>query len=330
MQREWKNVSKTADGQEYVEPCVLGSGPRSTCKAVFFRNCHKSSGEQIVSLKIARQKKAGNQWITKEDKAITLKPEEIDKLIEYIQEYYAPLNIGMTEFIEADEDAAKLFTKVRDLGISDDEVVSKLIESGILTQNLAVAITAAERNNAIQEFEQAIDTEKTESFWQNWFTQNKWVLGSEYLNILPEREVDTNDIADYLMRSIDGFLDVVEIKRPDLQFWAGPDANGNYYPTAQLTAAISQCLNYLYRIELQSNSVEFMERVDGTKTVKPQCMLVYGRSDDWGEDKMRALRILNASYHQLHIITYDQLLLRAKQLLGFSDQDTEDYDSLPF
>lgn len=223
-------------------------------------------------------------WITKEGKAVTLKPEEIDMLIEYIQEYYTPLNIGLTEFIEADKDAAKLFAKVRDLGISDDEIVSKLIESGILTQNLTVAITAAERNNAVQEFEQAIDVERTESFWQNWFSQNKWVLGSEYLNILPERDIDTNDIADYLMRSIDGFLDVVEIKRPDLQFWAGPDSHGNYYPTAQLTAAISQCLNYLYRIELQSNSVEFMERVDGTKTVKPQCMLVYGRSDDWGED----------------------------------------------
>ncbi len=100
-------------------------------------------------------------------------------------------------------------------------------------------------------------------------SQNRWVLGSDYLNILPERDIDTNDIADYLMRSIDGFLfDVVEIKRPDLQFWAGPDSHGNYYPTAQLTAAISQCLNYLYRIELQSNSVEFMERVDGTKTTK--------------------------------------------------------------
>ena len=181
MAKEWKNVSKTSDGQEYVEPCVLGSGPRSVCKAVFFRNCHKSSGEQIVSLKIARQKKVANQWITKEDKSLTLKPEEINKLIEYIQEYYAPLNIGMTEFIEADKDAAKLFTKVRDLGISDDEVVSKLIESGILTQNLAVAITAAERNDAVREFEQAIDVERTESFWQNWFAQYKWVLGSEYL-----------------------------------------------------------------------------------------------------------------------------------------------------
>ena len=157
MAKEWKNVIKTTDGQEYVDPCVLSSGPRSTCKAIFFRNYHKSSGKQIVSLKIARQKKAGNQWITKEDKAVTLKPEEIDMLIEYIQEYYTPLNIGLTEFIEADKDAAKLFAKVRDLGISDDEVVSKLIESGILTQNLTVAITAAERNNAVQEFEQAIE-----------------------------------------------------------------------------------------------------------------------------------------------------------------------------
>lgn len=326
MAKEWKSVISTPAGQEYVEPKVLSSGKRSSCRAVFFRNVHKSNGAPIISLKIARLDKDGK---AKDDKSITLKQEEIDQLIDYIQEYYTPLNIGLTEFIEADEDAAKLFQKVQDLGISDEEVASKLLESGILTQNLSVAITAAERNNAVQAFEASLEEEESEAFWQSWFTQNKWVLGSEYLNILPERDIDTHDIADYLMRSVDGFLDVVEIKRPDLPVWAGPDSHGNYYPTAQLTAAISQCLNYLYRIELQSNSVEFMERVDGTKTVKPQCMLVYGRSDDWGEDKMKALRILNAAYHQLHIITYDQLLIRAKQLLGIPDQSNED-DRLPF
>ena len=73
-----------------------------------------------------------------------------------------------------------------------------------------------------------------------------------------------------------------------------------------------------------------MERVDGTKTVKPQCMLVYGRSDDWGEDKMKALRILNAAHHQLHIITYDQLLIRAKQLLGIAENNSFEYTDLPF
>lgn len=328
--QEWKNVKTSDSGQEYVEARELSSGPRSSCRAIFFRNTHKTTGEKIVSLKIARLNTKGGTLQAKSDKTITLTSSELDRLIAYIQEYYTPLNIGMTEFIAADEDAAKLFAKVRELGISDDEVVDKLHESGILTENLSVAITAASRNYAIQDFEDAIDQHYAESYWQNWFEGNKWILGSEFLNILPERDIDVDDIADYLMRSIDGFLDVVEIKKPDVPFWTRPDSHGNLCPSAQLTAAIIQCLNYLYRIEMQSNSVEFLERVNGTKTVKPQCLLVYGRSNDWGEDELKSLRILNASCHQLHIITYDQLLIRAKQLLGIEDAEEPEEDDWPF
>lgn len=220
-------MKTTRNGQEYVEPCELKSGVRSSARAVFFRNTHGSTGEKIVSLKIARLKKSEGSLFEKTDKSITLSSTELDKLIEYIQEYYEPLNIGMTEFISADRDAARLFSKVRDLGISDEDVVDKLHEAGILTENLSVAITAAERNRAIIEFEQAIDSGYLESYWQDWFNRNKWVLGSEYLNILPERDIDVTDIADYLMKSVDGFLDIVEIKRPDLPFWTRPDSHGN-------------------------------------------------------------------------------------------------------
>ena len=331
--KEWKNVKLTSKGQEYVEPCELKTGLRSSSRAVFFRNTHQTTGEKIVSLKIARYRKVNGTFYEKQDKSITLSCGEIDKLIEYIQEYYAPLNTGMSEFISVDKDAAELFAKVRDLGIPDAEVVKKLYESGILTENLSVAITAAERNRAVSEFEQAISSGYPESYWQDWFSRNKWVLGSEYLNILPERDIDVTDIADYLMRAIDGFLDVVEIKRPDLPFWTRPDSHGNLCPSSQLTAAITQCLNYLYKIELQSNSVEFMERVEDTKTVKPQCMLVYGRSVDWDDNELKSLRILNAAYHQLHIITYDQLLMRAKLLLGIENEtadEEEDFSEWPF
>lgn len=331
--KEWKNVKLTSKGQEYVEPCELKTGLRSSSRAVFFRNTHQTTGEKIISLKIARYRKVNGTFYEKQDKSITLSCGEIDKLIEYIQEYYAPLNTGMSEFISVDKDAAELFAKVRDLGIPDAEVVKKLHESGILTENLSVAITAAERNRAVSEFEQAISSGYPESYWQDWFSRNKWVLGSEYLNILPERDIDVTDIADYLMRAIDGFLDVVEIKRPDLPFWTRPDSHGNLCPSSQLTAAITQCLNYLYKIELQSNSVEFMERVEDTKTVKPQCMLVYGRSVDWDDNELKSLRILNAAYHQLHIITYDQLLMRAKLLLGIENEtadEEEDFSEWPF
>lgn len=331
MAKEWHNVKITSRGQEYVEPCELKSGVKSSCRAVFFRNTHQTTGEKIVSLKIARAAVKNGKFTEKADKSITLSSDELDKLIRYIEEYYTPLNIGMQEFVEVNEDAALLLGRVHALNIPDEEVVSKLFESGILTDNLAVAITAAERHNSLLEYEDAIADNKPESFWQTWFGKNKWVLGSEYLNILPERDIDVDDIADYLMQSVDGFLDVVEIKRPELPFWTRPDSHGNLCPSAQLTAAITQCLNYLYKIELQSNSVEFMDRVGGTKTVKPQCMLVYGRSADWGEQELKSLRILSAAYHQLHIITYDQLLVRAKQLLGVSEEETaEDDEGLPF
>lgn len=39
--KEWKNVKLTSKGQEYVEPCELKTGLRSSSRAVFFRNTHQ-------------------------------------------------------------------------------------------------------------------------------------------------------------------------------------------------------------------------------------------------------------------------------------------------
>ena len=40
-------------------------------------------------------------------------------------------------------------------------------------------------------------------------------------------------------------------------------------------------------------------------------MLAFGRSNDCSEDKQKAFRILNSSYTQISIMTYDHLLSRA-------------------
>ena len=210
--------------------------------------------------------------------------------------------------------------------------MDKLYESGVLTNNLSVAITAAERKVAVQDFEKKISLDLQESFWQNWFGQQKWILGSEYIKILTERTIDEHHIADYIMQSIDGFLDLVEIKKPNLKFWTEPDSHGNYRPSSDLVAAITQCLNYIYRVERRADSDDFRERVNGVRTVKPKCMLVYGRSNTWGKEQFEAFRILNAAYNQLNIITYDQLLARAKGLLGLESNSilSEENDGILF
>ena len=226
--------------------------------------------------------------------------------------------------------------QITDLGLSDEDMVNRLYESGVLTDNLSVAITASERKLAMQDFEMNILSNKPESFWQNWFGKQKWILGSDYIKILTDRTIDEHHIADYIMQSVDGFLDLVEIKKPTLRFWTEPDSHGNYKPSSDLVAAITQCLNYIYRVERKADSDDFRERVNGVRTVKPKCLLVFGRSNSWNDKQYEAFRILNAAYNQINIITYDQLLERAKGLLGMGTTQThtlqsfDDDDDIPF
>ena len=48
------------------------------------------------------------------------------------------------------------------------------------------------------------------------------------------------------------------------------------------------------------------------------------------EEQRNALRILNSAYNQINIITYDQLLDRAKNLIGLEDVVEIDDEILPF
>ena len=72
-------------GQEYVKARELSGGTRSSCRAIFFRNTHETTGEKIVSLKIARLNKSNGLLTEKQNKSVTLNSDELDKLIEYIQ-----------------------------------------------------------------------------------------------------------------------------------------------------------------------------------------------------------------------------------------------------
>jgi Domain of unknown function (DUF4263) len=119
------------------------------------------------------------------------------------------------------------------------------------------------------------------------------------------------------MQAYDGFVDIIEIKRPEgsIRFWADTRDHDNYIPSSDLTKAIMQATRYIYEVEREANSVKFLERVGNIKTIKPRCVLIFGRSQDWNSDQREAYRILNASFHNLTIMTYDHVLARAKRML---------------
>ena len=317
-----KIMSKVAD--KLIR--VLKEKKTVVTKAFFWKIPHDS--ERIdVRLKVGRYTKPSHPFDNEVAEnlnprsEITFDEEEFEALIKFLQDNYEPFKQGFKAFIPVDapftaenaEQVKKLFS------VPDKQNLIEFISNEeIIPGEIAAALENVRRTKSIYEFERMLVDDLVEHDWQKWFEENTWVLGSEFVRVLDERHIDVRNISDFLMQAYDGFLDVVEIKRPQgtLRFWAQNRDHDNLIPSAGLTKAITQAARYIFEVEREANSIKFLNRVDGVKTVKPRGILIFGRSSQWGSAENEAYRILNSSYHNLTIMTYDHVLKRAKRMAG--------------
>jgi len=103
------------------------------------------------------------------------------------------------------------------------QLLEALVDNQVVPDDLRRMLEYRARCEAVDELEQMLQDDLREAPWQGWFERNDWVLGSEFVQLVGERAIDVDHIADYLMEAYDGFLDIVEIKRPEgqLRFWGG-------------------------------------------------------------------------------------------------------------
>ena len=244
--------------------------------------------------------------------------------MKFLQENYEPFKQGIKAFIPLDKpfttDNANELRKLFSLP-DKKNLVKFLVDQSVIPSDVYLSVESLRRANAVREFENLLKQDHAERVWQKWFQENSWVLGSEFVRILDERQIDTKHITDYLMEAYDGFLDIVEIKKPETtqDFWARSTDHGNYYPSSELTKAITQATTYIYEVERESNSIKFLEMVGGVRAVKPRGVLVFGRSNNWNAQQCTAYRLLNCSYHSISIMTYDHVLARAKRMVAMDE-----------
>jgi hypothetical protein len=302
-------------------PRVLKDKQRVITRAVFWNISH-NSGREDIGLKLGRYHKGTSKVIEATPKPeLTLDYEELTALVKMLQEDYEPFRQGVKAFIPLDRPYdAENYKQIKALFSKADTpaLVELLIEHKVIHAELALALQQTRRVRAIQQFEAMLDQDALESKWQQWFTRNSWVLGSEFVEVIGERHIDRSNISDFLMRAYDGFLDIVEIKRPEggLKFWSPQLDHGNPVPASDLTKALTQASRYIYEVEREANSVKFQESVGGVRTVKPRCILIFGRSKGWTDQQIEAYRILNAGFHNLTVLTYDHVLDRARRIVG--------------
>lgn len=320
-----QTIKQSKGGIDYLIG-KLQEGNRRITRAIFWRIPHKTKTDEIA-LKIGRYEKKGFIFETPESakprSELTLDGEEFQALLDFLDENYEPFKLGIKKYIPIDEKLdLENINHLKAIFDNKDKhkVLDFIAKNNILPDELIPGIQYITRVKAIKKFEDMLKENLSEYDWQKWFKENDWVLGSEFVRILDERDIDTDNITDYLMQAYDGFLDIIEIKKPatDINFWHSIKDHNNYTPSQDLIKAITQSTKYIYEVEREANSIKFLERVGHVKTIKPRCVLIFGRSDDWNDNQKEDYRILNSSYHNLTILTYDHVLSRAKRILQIS------------
>ena len=336
-----KTIRRTEEGIEYIIG-LLRVTVETITRAIFWKIPHRTQERESINLKIGRYNKNGFAPETLEVESprseLTLDAEEFQNLLEFLWDNYKPFRKGFKQYIPIDDtfsqESIEHFKEIF-YNPNKQKVLDFIAKTNILPDDLVAGLQQQARTKAVQEFETMLEQHLVEQEWQQWFERNDWVLGSEFVRILGEREIDTANIADYLMQTYDGYLDVVEIKKPaeNLQFWAQALDHGNYVPSSDLTKAITQATIYIFELEREANSVKFLKKVGNVETIKPRCSLIFGRSNNWIDEQKKAYRILNSSYHNLTIMTYDHVLKRAKRTLGIDEPEKTEViheDDIPF
>lgn len=161
---------------------------------------------------------------------------------------------------------------------------------------------------------------KGKNSWQNWIYKNNWLFGINYQEPIEKQKINiSGSMPDYLFPTIDGFLDILEIKLPsEAIILDDPSHPGSYRWCTETNKAIGQVVNYLINIELyQLHLTQEINRAYKTSLsiIKPRAFILIGSQQGWSKEKIEALRKLNYSLHGIEVLTYSDLIKRGNEIV---------------
>lgn len=183
--------------------------------------------------------------------------------------------------------------------------------------NLYASVKQAKNKQSLAEIKKLIDGGAKELELEKWIKGNEWVFGIEYIRRLDATRIGLHSDADILMESLDGFADLIELKRASVSpLFIYDEDHKCYYPSSDLSQVIGQTIHYLERMEVAKDILKSEDDVD---VLKPRAKIVIGRSSLMNPKEKQALRKLNDSLHNIEILTYDEIRSRAERIVEHYD-----------
>ena len=345
-----------------IHQVVLKDGPRTFKIATLLEIIDpKTDALHHYSLKIDSIDRLKAGWFSKPEKSVRLEggsPDEIENLYRFLSaliEEKLSNRTGDLHIIGSDEyeKLEMLIGALPSLASSDkielvktilpyiegassyiNDFVSAFKNSDPETvRHISIASRIVEYKQAYNRLAELIDDEaSSEQALQNHLENNPWMFGSEYSELLDRRTWTRDDKLDFMLRrTVDNFLEIIEIKTPFKEPLLLHDkSHDSYYTSAKLSPVLGQVMRYIEEVERNRDSILSKDQYD---TLKIRARIIIGR--DGEKPHQIALRNLNAHLYRIDVVTFDQLLRIAARVLNIFESEimednVPDDDDIPF
>ena len=174
-----------------------------------------------------------------------------------------------------------------------------------------------------------------EKWWQEFLENFLLLIYPSYIAILKEVKITDpysrqNKITwryiDFVLVDKDGFIDIIEIKRPFPDFILSRSTyRDNYYPKQELTGAVLQAEKYLFYLNSMSTSEigklseKYKKLLPERLTLKirnPRANIILGRSNKFDDGQRSDFEMIKRQYSRIvDILSYDDLLSRLTNVI---------------
>ena len=130
---------------------------------------------------------------------------------------------------------------------------------------------------------------------------------------------------DFIMIDTNGYVDILEIKSPDVRILTKQASyRNNYVPVREFSGAVQQIEKYIYCLNTKDNNkANLIEKLSGIlpesitpAVLNPKGILLLGRSKDFNNQQRTDFELIKRQYKNIvNIMTYDDLLKRLENIL---------------
>lgn len=338
----------------YSDPIVLRESSRRQVVVVPFFVPHTDHTELAIKILSYLKQPPPMSWAVIEEKSLSLGEAASRKLLVALQTHLKVAEAGEdgnylvikihegTAHLTAQDPAkvAQALAKV----LGQPEIVEHLKSTELSAELLTAlrgAIRLSEMRRAVAVLREHLQNGHfDEVVYQTWCEKHSWAFGNAYVLRDDVREISPGDRLDLLLpTAIAGYRDIVELKRPDVQVLLWDEKHRNHYFSSDVAKAVGQCHRYLD--VLHEVAAAGLRDHPEIVAYHPRAIIVIGRSEGWGQSKLRDLHGLNRRLSGIVVMTYDQLLAQGERLVEIlspkdapsraaSKSDSDSDEDIPF